>query len=428
MTYQETIEYLYSRLPMFTKVGSSAIKPGLNNIIAFCSVLGNPEKKIKTIHVGGTNGKGSSSHMLAAIFQSAGYKTGLYTSPHLVDFRERIRVNGEMMPEDKVVSFVAQHKNLIEDLKPSFFETTVAMAFNYFANEQVDIAIIEVGLGGRLDSTNIIHPELSLITNISKDHTNILGNTIPEIAFEKAGIIKQKTPVIIGEYEEESAAVFIEKANSTESKLLFADKELRAEIIATDKHFLSLHIYDAKKLIFHKLELDLTGTYQQKNILGVIACVLELRNQGWELPDDKVRIALSNTKKLTGLAGRWHKLADKPLTYCDTGHNEAGIKEVLLNIQNTTFTQLHIVMGMVKDKDVSTVLNLLPKNAIYYFCAPAIERSLPFNELQQQAANFNLKGLAYNSVKAAYQAAKQNAHAEDLIFIGGSTFVVAEIL
>ncbi|MEE1885997.1 bifunctional folylpolyglutamate synthase/dihydrofolate synthase [Pedobacter flavus] len=428
MTYKDTIEYLYSTLPMFTKVGSSAIKPGLKNIEHFCETLGHPENKFKTIHVGGTNGKGSSSHMLASIFQSAGYKTGLYTSPHLLDFRERIRVNGEMIPETEVINFVEKHKTYIDTLQPSFFETTVAMAFNYFADEKVDIAIIEVGLGGRLDSTNIITPEISLITNISFDHTAILGNSIAAIASEKAGIIKPNQPVIIGEFNPESAPIFIKKAAENNSNILFADQTLTAEVSSIEENHLFLNIYSNQELMFENLKLDLKGSYQQKNIKGVLTTIIELNKQGWKISEAAIKNGLANVKKLTGLAGRWHQLKHQPLVFCDTGHNEAGIEEVLKNIQNTSHKQLHMVFGMVKDKDISKVLSMLPTNATYYFCTPSFERGLPPTELKSQAQNFGLNGTTYTSVKNAYEAALKVAENDDLIFIGGSTFVVAEIL
>lgn len=428
MNYTETLDYLYARLPMFTRMGSSAIRPGLKNIKLFSKQLNYPEKKFKCIHVGGTNGKGSTSHMLAAILQKAGYKTGLYTSPHLVDFRERMRINGEMISKEKVVAFVKQHKDFIEEISPSYFEVTVAMAFQFFAQEEVDIAVIEVGLGGRLDSTNIIQPELSVITNISKDHTNLLGNTLEEIAFEKAGIIKNNRPVIISEFAHESAPVFIKKAASTQSQLLFADKTYDIDKTHKSNEYLCLDVLKEGEKYYEKLSLDLNGSYQSKNILGVIAATDQLTQLGWHISEENIRSALMDVKGSTGLTGRWHKLSDNPLSYCDTGHNEAGMQEVIKNIQTTPHNQLHFVIGMVKDKDISTVLNLLPQNARYYFCKPAMERGLDEQELQHLAAALQLCGTSYTSVNAAYNAAKKAYKAGDLIFIGGSTFVVAEIL
>lgn len=413
---------------MFTRVGSTAIRPGLKNIEEFCAKLQSPEKKFKSIHIGGTNGKGSTSHMLASIFQKAGYKTGLYTSPHLVDFRERIRIDGEMIPQQEVVDFIDSNSALIESLQPSFFEVTVAMAFNYFANQKVDIAIIEVGLGGRLDSTNIIKPELSIITNISKDHTNLLGNTLGEIATEKAGIIKDHIPVIIGEYAEETATVFQEKAKSTSSEIIFADQHYTTLVKSSKNTFLSLDVFKEQEIYLENLELDLTGTYQNKNIKGVIAAIDILNSGDWKLSEQNLRDALKEVKSATGLLGRWHKLSDNPLSYCDTGHNEAGIMEVMKNIENIPYTNLHFVIGMVKDKDISTILSLLPKKATYYFCKPEMERGMDPFELQQMAKKYNLTGEVYNDVKKAFEAAKQNYMLKDLIFVGGSTFVVAEII
>ena len=413
---------------MFTRVGAAALKKDLHNTRALCTALKNPQEQFKTVHIGGTNGKGSTSHMLAAIFQAAGYKTGLYTSPHLKDFRERIRINGKMIPRGEVIRFVQTHKGLIGDIAPSFFELTVAMAFDYFARQHVDIAIIEVGLGGRLDSTNIIHPELSVITNISLDHTQILGDTLQAIAYEKAGIIKTNTPVIIGEWQEETATVFIEKARKEQAPLYFADQLYRAQARPASSQHLSLDIYQEHSLTYSQLKLDLTGSYQLKNSTTVIAACEQLRKRGFALPDTAVYKALSQVKKATGLMGRWQRLGKNPLIMADTGHNEAGIKEVLKNIENTPHQQLHIVMGMVKDKDSSKVLRLLPKKAFYYFCAPQLERALSAADLQAQARRFGLEGQTYPFVAEALAAAKSRAQPQDLIFVGGSTFVVAEII
>ena len=428
MNYEQTLDYLYSRLPMFTRVGVSAFKKDLHNTIALCENLGNPQQKFKSIHVGGTNGKGSTSHMLAAILQQAGYKTGLYTSPHLKDFRERIRINGEMVSEQFVVDFVAKQKDIIEEISPSFFEVTVGMAFSYFADEKVDIAIIEVGLGGRLDSTNVITPQLSLITNISLDHTNLLGNTLNEIAAEKAGIIKPKIPVIIGERDPETEQVFIEKAASTQSAISFADQELHLTDIVTADPYLELSVADGSEVIFRDLKLDLTGTYQLKNILAVIKAIQTLRVIGYQISDQAIYSALRNVKQITGLQGRWQILSHSPLTVCDTGHNIAGITEVIKNINNTPHENLHIVMGMVKDKDISGVLKLLPVNARYYFCQPQLERALPADELAAEASKHQLLGQTFRTVADAFAQAKTNSRPEDMIFIGGSTFVVAEVL
>ncbi len=428
MNYSQTVEYLYSRLPMFTRVGAVAFKKDLHNTIAFCSALNNPQNEYKTIHIGGTNGKGSTSHMLAAILQKAGYKTGLYTSPHLKDFRERIRINGKMVSKNFVTNFVKQQQPLIEEIEPSFFEVTVAMAFSYFAQEKVDVAIIEVGLGGRLDSTNIIHPDLSIITNISLDHTNMLGNTFSEIAFEKAGIIKQNTPVIIGEHHPETDPVFVKKAKEQNAPLTFAEDELLIANASTKSNLLQLNIQGIKDNSNIELSLDLTGNYQRKNIITVLQSVRALREIGYKIEDKAVREALKSVKKLTGLQGRWQTLSKNPLVICDTGHNKAGIAEVVQNIQQTPHEQLHMVIGMVKDKDITAVLSLLPQKANYYFCQPELERALPAHELAEQAASFNLKGQVFNSVATALAGAKLKAQPKDLIFVGGSTFVVAEII
>lgn len=428
MTYQKTLDFLYSKLPMFTRVGAVAFKKDLHNTLALCEALGNPHQKFKSLHVAGTNGKGSTSHMLAAVLQEAGYKTGLYTSPHLKDFRERIRVNGKMASKAFVQAFVKEQKQLIEAIEPSFFEATVAMAFDYFAKEKVDIAVIEVGLGGRLDSTNIISPELSVITNISLDHTNILGDTLPEIAFEKAGIIKKNTPVVIGETHEETEPVFVKKAKAENAPIYFADTLLHVANVHQKGPHLIVDVFKGDNCIFPKLALDLTGTYQLKNILTVIESILQLRQQGYSIADHAVYQALKSVKKLTGLRGRWQTVSKNPLVICDTGHNKAGITEVMQNIKNTPHEQLHVVMGMVKDKDISGVLALLPATAIYYFCQPQLERALAADELAQQAAPFGLKGKTYASVAEALANAKQNAKPKDLVFVGGSTFVVAEMI
>jgi dihydrofolate synthase/folylpolyglutamate synthase len=428
MNYSQTLDYLYNKLPMFTRIGAAAIKKDLDNTILLCEHVGNPQQKFKTIHVAGTNGKGSTSHMLAAVLQKAGYKTGLYTSPHLKDFRERIRINGKMMPEQAVVDFTAREKEKIEEISPSFFEVTVAMAFDYFAAEQVDIAVIEVGLGGRLDSTNIITPELSVITNISLDHTNLLGNTLQEIAAEKAGIIKAGIPVVIGEKQKESAPVFISKAEETASELVFASTALRLDDVRNEGTYLVSSVYKNNARIYKDLKLDLTGRYQLKNVLTVIQAISILNNKDFTIPEEAVYNGLSNTIEITGLQGRWQTISRDPLVICDTGHNIAGIQEVLQNIQATPYKKLHIVIGMLKDKDVSSVLHLLPATANYYFCEPMLERALPAAELAQQAGKFNLKGKTYDTVLLALDAARNNADPHDLIFVGGSTFVVAEAI
>jgi dihydrofolate synthase / folylpolyglutamate synthase len=439
MNYQETIQYLYTQLPLFTRDGASAYKADLTNTLALCELLDNPQHKFKSVHIGGTNGKGSTSHMLAAVLQTAGYKTGLYTSPHLKDFRERIRINGAMISEQSVIDFVADYQADFEAIKPSFCEMTVALAFDIFAKEKIDIAIVEVGLGGRLDSTNIITPLLSVITNIGWDHMNILGNTLPLIAGEKAGIIKPGIPVIIGENQLEVASVFIEKAKKENSPLSFAS-DMKTEVLSRKSEvgssrsgveaLLNIEVTQptTKGLKTIDLKLDLTGTYQLKNIKTVLAAVDELRLQGFKITDEHLKTALSQVKTLTGLHGRWEVLNQQPLTICDTGHNPEGITEVLQNIASVKYKQLHFVLGVVNDKDISKILAMLPQKAIYYFCKPDIPRGLDMEILKQQAANANLHGQSYPSVKAALQAAQQAAETSDLVFVGGSTFVVAEAI
>ena len=433
MDYAETLQYLYTQLPMFTRVGSSAYKEDLTNTIELCKRLDNPQDKFKSIHIGGTNGKGSTSHMLAAVLQTAGYKTGLYTSPHLRDFRERVRINGEMISEQQVIDFVAEHQKDFETISPSFFEMTVGLAFDIFAKEKVDIAVIEVGLGGRLDSTNIITPLLSVITNIGWDHMNILGDTLQLIAGEKAGIIKHGVPVIIGEYQPDIANIFLQKAAKEEADISFASDEfeVKGERIK-DKgisELLDLEIKDNhSQLTTHNLQLDLTGSYQLKNIKTVLSAVEQLREQGFIITDEHLQIALRQVKTLTGLHGRWEVLSTDPLSICDTGHNPEGIQEVLKNIAATPYQHLHFVIGMVNDKDISKVLSMLPTDATYYFCRPDIPRGLEAENLKHQAESFGLSGEIYPNVKTAYQSAQKAAQKDDLVFVGGSTFVVAEVV
>lgn len=428
MNYQQTLDYLYERLPMFTRVGASAFRKDLHNTIALCEQLGNPQHLFKTVHVAGTNGKGSTSHMLAAVFQQAGYKTGLYTSPHLKDFRERIRINGEMIDQEFIVEFVQQVQPSIEQLDPSFFELTVAMAFQYFALEQVDIAIIEVGLGGRLDSTNIITPELSVITNISYDHMNMLGNTLPEIAGEKAGIIKPNIPVVIAQTQTEVEQVFLDKAKAMEAPITFADQHWLVQDNDLAKGHLHIQLRPQHSEQVWDLKPDLSGQYQVKNIMGVLSAVKVLQQAGWELPDEGVRTALSHVKKLTGLRGRWDVVAHNPLTVFDVGHNEAGIGEIVGQLEHMTYRHLHIVTGFVKDKEVSKVLKLFPAAATYYFTRAQIPRALDENELAEMGAAVGLRGKPYPTVQQAFQAAKQHAHEEDVILVCGSFFIVGEAM
>ena len=403
MNYQETLSWMFNQLPMFQTQGKTALNNKLDRTIAFAEVLGNPEKKFKTLHIAGTNGKGSSSSMLASILQEAGYKVGLYTSPHLKDFRERIKINGVEIPEERVVSFIATHKDFLATHQLSFIEMTVGLAFDYFAEEKVDIGVIEVGLGGRFDSTNIITPEVSLITNISKDHTDILGNTLPEIAFEKAGIIKKNTPVVISEYQEETAPVFVKRAKEEKAPIVFANE------------------------LTTNLTTDLQGIYQEKNIKGVIAVIDFLKHQGWDISDENLKNGLLNVVKNTHLKGRWQTLSTHPTVVCDTGHNIGGLTYVMEQLKKQTYTQLHIVIGFVKEKDVKGVLELFPKEAHYYFCSPNIKRGLAVETLKEIATAKGLKGEAYSSVQEAVSAAKAKAQPTDFIFIGGSTFVVSEL-
>ncbi|MES2559522.1 MAG: folylpolyglutamate synthase/dihydrofolate synthase family protein [Bacteroidota bacterium] len=428
MTYSETLDYLYSQLPMFTRIGAAAFKKDLTNTLALCEVLNNPQHQFKTIHIAGTNGKGSTSHMLASVLQEAGFKVGLYTSPHLKDFRERIRINGNMVPEQVVVDFVSIHKHTFDAIQPSFFEWTVALCFDYFAKEQVDIAIIETGLGGRLDSTNIITPLLSVITNIGWDHMDMLGDTLPAIAYEKAGIIKPNIPVVIGEYEEETAAVFTQKAADGNSRIVFANDIIHTTSFSNSNFTCTADIDLNSAPWLANLECDLPGTYQQLNITTVLAALIELRRLGWNLTDESIHKGMLAVKKNTGLMGRWQVLSNQPLTICDTGHNVNGITFVMNQLRQTPHSRLHIVLGMVKDKDITKVLSLLLKEASYYFCNADIPRALPSDELKQQAAAIGLTGNSYGSVKNAWLAAQQHATKDDVIFIGGSTFVVAEVV
>ncbi|WP_187443986.1 bifunctional folylpolyglutamate synthase/dihydrofolate synthase [Sphingobacterium phlebotomi] len=427
-TYDEVIEYLFARLPMFTRDGASAIKKDIDNTVRFCRALGNPHTRFKSIHVAGTNGKGSTSHLLASVLASAGYKTGLYTSPHLVDFRERIRINGAMIPQAKVIDFVNLNRSLIEEIQPSFFEVTVAMAFDYFAAEQVDVAIVEVGLGGRLDSTNILLPALCVITNIGMDHTDLLGNTLAEIAGEKAGIIKPQVPVVLSERDEAIAYVFEQKAHELKAPLRFASTELTVQGYERRGKGLILRIVDNIRHRTKEIYVGLAGHYQQKNILGVLTAVDELRKQGWEIGEEQLCEGLAYVERNTGLQGRWQTLSTNPLIICDTGHNEDGIREVIANIQSTAYKGLHIIIGVMRDKDISHMLPQLPKEAIYYFCNPAMSRALPADELQDRAILYGLQGEAYPSVDNALASAKKAFQEGDLIFVGGSNFVVAEVL
>ncbi len=431
MTYQQTIDYLYQHLPMFSRIGAAAYKKDLHNTIELCAALNNPQDTFKTIHIAGTNGKGSTSHMLAAILQQAGYTTGLYTSPHLKDFRERIKINGQWINEDFVIDFVARTQIIAEHIQPSFFELTVAMAFDYFATQQVDVAIIETGLGGRLDSTNIITPVLSVITNIGYDHMNLLGNTLAEIAMEKAGIIKQKVPVVIGEYLPETKPVFINKATECNAPIYFASDEYEASNIDAAVKTLQCNVRNIPHHITEHFTLDLNGLYQIKNLCTVLCAEGILLQHGFNIKNETEKFALANTKKLTGLHGRWDVIAENPTIVLDVAHNEDGIQQVLKQATAgwplSSGRKLHFVMGMVKDKEVNKVLSLLPADAHYYFTHAHIPRALDAAALKEKAAAFNLNGAHFDNVNQAIAAAKEKAAVTDLIIVCGSVFLVGEV-
>jgi dihydrofolate synthase/folylpolyglutamate synthase len=392
-------------LPLYQRIGAAAYKVDVSNTLKLMAHLKEPQSSFKTVHVAGTNGKGSTSHMLASVLQDAGYKVGLYTSPHLKDFRERIKLNGKMMPEQKVVDFVENHRSFFEENQLSFFEMTVGLAFDYFKNEKVDIAIIEVGLGGRLDSTNVINPEVSVITNIGLDHTQFLGTTLAEIASEKAGIIKSKIPVVIGETKPETKSVFLHKARKEKSPILFVEAEAVPEF-----------------------KTDLLGSYQIKNCKTAHATLGVLEQKGWDISNKNIENGFLNVAKNTGLQGRWQVLNTSPKVICDTAHNIEGLSLVLNQLKKENFDQLHIVLGVVADKNLDAILPLFPRNATYYFCKPAVVRGLAVAKLQQKARGYELIGKSYVTVREAYKSAMTAAKAKDLIFIGGSTFVVAEVL
>ncbi|MBI34140.1 MAG: tetrahydrofolate synthase [Flavobacteriales bacterium] len=404
MNYKKTTDFLFKQFPAFQKKGESAYKPGLDRVSKLSKLVANPHKKFKSIHIAGTNGKGSCSHMMASIMQEAGYKVGLFTSPHLKDFRERIKINGIEIPEQKVIDFVSRLKHKTTSIKPSFFEYTTIMAFEYFADQKVDIAIIETGLGGRLDCSNIIKPEISIITNIGFDHQQFLGNTLTKIAKEKAGIIKTNTPVVIGRRQHETIDVFNFFSRKKQSKIIWADE------------------------VNCNFKLDLLGSYQKENSRTVFAAINELKNQGWEISTNTIKSGFEKSIQNTGIKGRWDILQETPKVICDTGHNEDGVNQIVRQLNDLNFNQLHIVWGMTNDKDISKILTLLPEKANYYWCSPKIERALKTDDLEINATKFKLKGKKYDSVKKALNKAILNASDEDLIFIGGSTFVVAEAL
>ncbi len=422
VTYNETLDYLYQQMPEYQRIGDKAYKPGLDNSLALDKIVDHPHRQYKTIHVGGTNGKGSTSHLLAAILQESGYKVGLYTSPHLIDFRERIRVNGEMINREFVTDFVEQYREQFEPIMPSFFELTMEMAFLYFAQQEVDVAVVEVGLGGRLDSTNIISPDLSIITNIGFDHMKQLGNTLPKIAAEKAGIIKAYTPVVIGEMGSmEVTQVFIDKAQSMSAPLVFAElymNNFKAERSDSGWLFHADGYPDVKG--------ELKGLAQDKNARTVLTAVEVLLETGYEIPKDAVYKGFANVIHITGLSGRWQQLQTSPKIICDIAHNAHGIRYVAEQLKSENFAKLHIVFGMANDKDIESVLSLLPQKAIYYFTKASIERALNEKIVAYQAEAYGLQGRSFSTVAEAVKAAKENADKDDLIFIGGSSFIVAD--
>lgn len=405
MNYKETLDWMFAQLPMFQRQGKTAFKKDLTNSLAFSKHLNYPEKKFKSIHVAGTNGKGSTSHMIASVLQEAGYKVGLYTSPHLKDFRERVKINGKEISENDVIDFIEKNTSFLTEHKLSFFEMTVGLAFDCFAKQQVDFAVVEVGLGGRLDSTNIIVPEVSVITNIGIDHTQFLGETLPEIAFEKAGIIKNGIPVVIGEFQEQTYPVFEKIAQEKKSPLFLAS-------INIENNYLS----------------DLKGGYQIHNIKTVVQTIAILKTQGFNISEESIKEGLLKVVKNTGLLGRWQILNEQPKVICDTGHNKEGLIHVFKQLEQESFEKLHIVFGVVSDKDLDSILPLFPKNATYYFCKPNIPRGLSEEVLQSQCTEFGLIGNVYVSVNEAYKEALKQANKDDLVFIGGSTFVVAEVV
>jgi len=430
MNYNETIEWLFSRLPMFQRIGKAAYKADLNTTIQLLDLLGKPQEKFKAIHVAGTNGKGSVSHIIASILQEAGYKTGLYTSPHLNDFRERIKVNGEMISEEKVVGFVEKYGRSFEKLKPSFFEMTVGMAYDHFASEQVDFAVLETGMGGRLDSTNVCFPVSTVITNIGHDHMQFLGDTLEKIAAEKAGIIKQGIPLVVGKRQLETTLVFEKMAAKSKAPIYFAEDKIEFRKLQSEN--IRIQNYDVwvdNQLYFENLASPLSGNYQSENLATALQTILVLEENGIiQLEKNDIKEGIEAVVSNTGLYGRWQVLSTNPLTICDTGHNPEGIVKVLEQIKQTNFDKLRFVFGMVGDKNPESVLNLLPKSAIYYFCKPDIPRGMEIDILIEYAQKFGLEGKIFHSVTQAYNSAVNEAGDNDLVFIGGSTFVVAEVV
>lgn len=427
MSYEETLDYLYTKLPMFSRIGNLAIKKDLDNTFSLCEFLGNPHHKIKTIHIAGTNGKGSVAHILASVLQEAGYKTGLYTSPHLKDFRERIKINGKPCKEKFVIQFTDKIKPKIEEIEPSFFEITVAMAFTYFAKKKVDIAIIETGLGGRLDSTNIIHPILSIITNIGFDHQQLLGNTLQEIAAEKAGIIKKETPVVIGKKQLETSSIFIEQATKKNAPIIFSDDVVSDVKTAITSNYLMMDAMISNQS--YNVCCDINSIYQTENIKTVLTSIHVLNEtKKLEIKSKAIQLGFYKVKKNTQFQGRWQTILNSPRVIVDVGHNEDGIIKINEQLNQEKYKQLHIIFGMVKDKDVDTILSVLPKNANYYFTEPPIPRKLESSILKEKASKYQLNGDAFSSPVVALEFAKTKANTDDLILVCGSFFVIAEVL
>ena len=430
MTYDETLRFLYSQLPMYQRQGKAAYKEDLSNTLVLDNYFEHPHRQFKTIHIAGTNGKGSTSHMLASVLQSAGYKVGLYTSPHLKDFRERIKINGNFIPKDVVTRFVEKAKPVIDEIQPSFFELTVLMAFDYFKKEKVDIAVIETGMGGRLDSTNIITPVLSIITTIGFDHTKFLGNTLPKIANEKAGIIKPNIPVVIGDKSDETKFIFIDKAKKENAPLSFATEFFQIDyVLQAVEEYQVFNVKQKNSIVYRDLKLDLLGNYQQKNLLTVLTAIETLKSfESLQISNDAIYEGLSNVITNTGLLGRWQVLSYNPTIIFDVAHNKDGLQSVFSQVANTPYKRLHIVAGFVNDKMIDDILPLFPENAQYYFCEADIPRALPLNDLLRKAKQYNLNGLGYGSVKSAFETAQKNADNYDMILVTGSTFVVAEVV
>jgi len=430
--YKSTLDFLYTQLPVYQRVGRQAYKIDLNNIIELCKHFGNPFQEYPCIHIAGTNGKGSTAHLLSSVLQAHGYKVGLYTSPHYKDFRERIKISGKYISRKYVVEFVKENKSIFQKIKPSFFEITVALAFKYFADEKIDIGVIETGLGGRLDSTNIISPILSIITNISFDHQQFLGNTLESIAGEKAGIIKQGIPVVIGETQKVPSKVFKAVAKTNDSKIYFADKNYQVELKKENltHSWFNVSRKKSKDNWFVNpttFKVNLHGAYQAKNITTVLQS-LEVLQKHFPLKESKIKAAFSNLKKETNFKGRWQLLSEQPAVICDSAHNEGGLKLAMQQIENAKFNQLHCVLGMVNDKSIEKMLKFFPSDANFYFCRPNIPRGLSVDKLKAKADEIGLKGKSYSSVKNALKAAKRKATSKDLIYVGGSTFVVAEVI